>query len=73
MSATNPKGPNYDGRRNKGISAARRQERRDQAQARQHVYDLMHPQARLAACDARPGNSTKERARLERMIEKGKV
>lgn len=70
LSLTNPKGAGGEAR-NKGIAAARRERKREGAQARQHVTALMHPQARLALLDNRPGNSTRERARLTAQIEKG--
>lgn len=59
---------NAEARERYGTRKARRQRRQDSAQAREHVRSLMHPHAKLALLDGRPGNSTKERARLHKEL-----
>ena len=66
MSQANPKKAKPTGKLRE-----RRAERAARAQARQHVRDMIHPQAQLAAIEGRPGNSSRERARLMKQIEKG--
>lgn len=56
-----------------GTRAERRMRRQVSAQARDHVCSLMHPQARLMSLDSRPGNSTKERAKLKEAISNGEA
>lgn len=46
--------------------------RREGAAGRQEAYDKLTTQQKLARLDARPGESRRERARLEKELERGK-
>lgn len=49
---------------------ARRDKRRQEAEARQHTYDGLSIKARIALVKSRPGESKRELARLEALLAK---
>lgn len=50
---------------NTGILAARRKRRREEAEARQKLYESLTADDKLVMIEDRPGESKKERARVE--------
>jgi hypothetical protein len=68
MSQTNPKRPKH-----RGIARAKCEAKCVSAEARQALYDAMHPHAKLAMIQNRPGNSAKEISRIQKGLANGKT
>jgi len=58
--------------RNKGIAKADKEQRRLDGEARNKAWQAMSPEHQLADLDARGLKATKQRARIQAQIDKGK-